>query len=129
MKRINYKVVAYFLSIFFLLVCGVFFLPTLRCKLRDGVYKKVGLAGRAMCVIRYDDAGKECSDSSECKGRCVYDAQGDIKPGSEYYKWAMSYRSGDKFKVSGFCEENNNPFDCSAEVVDGYIHVPIVCMD
>jgi len=129
MKRINYKIVVLFLGVVFLLACGIFLLPTLKCKARGGNYTKVGILGSSMCVIRYDDAGKECNDSSECKDRCVYYGRDDIKPGSKYYKWAMSYRSGDKFKVSGFCEENNNPFKCIAEVKNGFIETPVACLD
>ena len=42
-----------------------------RCESHHGKCNFFGLGGIYYCDFPYDDAGKSCSESSECKGLCV----------------------------------------------------------
>jgi len=88
-----------------------------QCKASGGKVEKVGMVGTPACVIPAADAGKTCSDSSECQGRClVEDWEGDRPP-----------PIGTKSK--GMCEASNLTFGCIAEVRRGRIATPFVCVD
>jgi len=117
--------------LFILVVIALIFLiPSIRCKNSGGSYEGVGLAGNSMCIITYKDAGQSCTNSSQCEGRCIYDGRnsnGELNSG--YIEFANNYKSGDKLQVNGYCEENNNPFKCSTEVINGYIESPVLCAD
>jgi hypothetical protein len=54
------------------------------------------------CVISFKDAGKSCSDSSECSGRCTT---------------AMGATPGTAAK--GTCTANSDPCGCFQLVVNG----------
>src|SRR5678815_476164 len=43
------------------------------CKARGGRTEPVCLAGVPACVIHHRDAGRSCTDSSQCRGKCVID--------------------------------------------------------
>ncbi len=43
------------------------------CQKQGGILKKQGMAQCYMCTINYADAGKVCSDKSDCQGACVID--------------------------------------------------------
>ena len=88
-----------------------------QCKASGGKIEKVGIVGTPACVIPTADAGKTCSDSSECQGRClVEDWEGDRPP-----------RIGTQSK--GMCEASNLTFGCIAEVRRGRIATAFVCVD
>jgi hypothetical protein len=63
----------------------------------------VGMANSITCVVPYGDAGKPCSDSSECEGRCLQ------KPPL----------MDDGAKTLGACEVNSDHFGCNSEVLGG----------
>ena len=92
--------------------------PTVeQCKASGGKVETVGMVGTPACVIPTADAGKMCSDSSECQGRClVEDWKGDRPP-----------RVGTQSK--GICETSNLTFGCIAEVRRGRIATAFVCVD
>lgn len=83
------------------------------CAARGGRYEQVGMLGTWSCVIDYADGGARCSDSSECAGQCVTDA--DPLP-----------HLGDE--VTGTCQRNNALFGCYAEVKNGRAEQPM-CFD
>jgi hypothetical protein len=43
------------------------------CMVQGGAWKRACRAQEHRCVMPYPDAGKACSDSSECKGQCLVD--------------------------------------------------------
>jgi hypothetical protein len=64
-----------------------------------------------MCVVAYKDAGKVCSDSSQCEGRCIGDRD-ETPPGQ---------------RVAGRCEADNDPCGCTTEIIGS---VPrTICVD
>ncbi len=73
------------------------------CVANGGVVKKVCRMQRPACIFAYSDAGKTCTDSSQCKGRCVIE--------DEFPEVGA--------KAIGVCERDNDLCGCSAEVIDG----------
>ncbi|RAN81692.1 hypothetical protein B5P43_08110 [Bacillus sp. SRB_336] len=41
-----------------------------QCKSGGGIVREVGMYGTPACVKPFQDAGKACSDKSECRGLC-----------------------------------------------------------
>ena len=41
------------------------------CAQQGGTIKRVCRSGIQMCVVQFQDAGKSCTDSSECQGACM----------------------------------------------------------
>ncbi|WP_022953883.1 hypothetical protein [Leucothrix mucor] len=80
------------------------------CKQQGGTWGKVGLGGFMACTIPTGDAGKSCTDSSECERRCL---TGVGEPGKQ---------------VTGQCQSSNQPFGCWAEVLKG-VAQPGLCID
>lgn len=81
------------------------------CSAKGGSILPVGKAQIPTCVIPYADAGKACTDKSQCQGECVLEsnleAQGD---------------------VAGQCQKTNRQFGCYAKVVNGKI-TGAICVD
>ncbi len=84
------------------------------CVAKGGEVRLEGLRQLPVCVVSYPDAGKVCTDSSECKGRCLaseeitdYSASGDVK---------------------GRCEADNSVFGCTAEIKNGKADIA-TCVD
>ena len=44
------------------------------CAARGGEMRRLGRLGRETCVVKYADAGKRCTDGSQCQGECRADA-------------------------------------------------------
>ena len=76
------------------------------CKAAGGVYEQAGKMQWWRCSIQYSDAGKTCSDVSDCEGKCIAE-DGD--------------RSPEATNVTGTCQASDNPFGCQAEVEDGRV--------
>lgn len=81
------------------------------CTTAGGEWKKVGLAGNLACVLKTKDAGKSCTDSSQCEERCL-----------------AGIDQTDTTKVVGQCQATNQPFGCFAEIKDG-VAEPALCID
>jgi hypothetical protein len=67
-------------------------------------------------VIPYADAGKSCTDKADCLGRCI------VRTGEDATAPLSS-------AVAGKCEVENPTFGCFAEVREGKIVTPFVCVD
>ena len=65
------------------------------CKKSGGSWQPVGMRQSMACITKYPDAGKSCTDSSQCKGGCM-----DVTPHKH-----MGTRIGK-------CREDNNRFGC-----------------
>ena len=83
------------------------------CKTKGGKWQKVGLGQFYACVIAMPDAGKSCTDSSQCEGRCLTGA-GMPDEGNK--------------QVTGACQATNQPFGCFSEVENG-VAGPGLCID
>jgi len=72
------------------------------CASYGGEWRPVCRMQKPACVISFKDAGKSCSDSSECSGRCTT---------------AMGATPGTA--VKGTCTANSDPCGCFQLVVNG----------
>lgn len=84
------------------------------CAARGGVVDTVGRMQREVCRIPHADAGKTCSNKSDCAGRCIYKGDlGDAAPAEP---------------VTGQCQQYVTQFGCFSEVDGGKIKSTI-CVD
>ena len=81
------------------------------CAKTGGEVRRVCLMGTPMCVVPFSDAGKTCSDSSECMGTCRGD--GSATPGQP---------------ATGKCQANTDPCGCFQTVEKG-VAQHMLCAD
>lgn len=81
------------------------------CAKAGGQVQPVCMLQKPMCVIAFKDAGKTCSDSSDCSGRCLI--EGQAQPQS---------------KATGKCTASNDPCGCFQIVEKGVAGYPL-CAD
>jgi hypothetical protein len=75
------------------------------CEGHGGVFKRVGRAQVEVCAVPYADAGKTCSDKSDCIGVCI-----------------ASYSEGGSQTGAGTCQTDNAPlFGCYSLVEKGVL--------
>lgn len=67
--------------------------------------KQVGKLQHWKCITPYADAGKSCTDSSQCQGDCQIPVT--TQPGTA--------------PITGTCQTDNNRFGCSATLVNGQL--------
>ncbi len=84
----------------------------LDCQKQGGTLKKQGMAQCYMCTINYADAGKVCSDSSNCQGACL-----------NYNNFAPVGKA-----TKGQCAKTNSPFGCYQRVEKG-VAKNAICVD
>ncbi len=75
-----------------------------------GAVEKVCRRQVERCVTPYADAGKQCTDNSQCAGDCLLD--GDPKPEGNV----------------GACQKDDNPCGCRSPLVAGKVFKAI-CVD
>jgi hypothetical protein len=75
-----------------------------------------------MCVTPYPDAGKACSDSSECAGDCLLDLTVRCETVGNCSTQILP-ESGTR--ASGKCEVDNDPCGSRFEVVNGVVQAPV----
>jgi hypothetical protein len=78
------------------------------CRASGGAIRNVCRLQTPACVTPYSDAGKRCTDSRKCKGKCLLNADSD-----------RPFRPGDF--ATGRCEVDNDPCGCKFEVVNGRV--------
>jgi pimeloyl-ACP methyl ester carboxylesterase len=83
------------------------------CQARGGEVRPVCRRQVPRCVVRYPDAGKRCSNKSDCQGRCLVDGERSLRPGDP---------------ANGRCEEDDDPCGCKFEVKNGKLAGGI-CVD
>lgn len=73
------------------------------CAKAGGEVRRVCMMGVPMCVVTFADAGKACSDSAECSGRCLVKEAGaqPMQP------------------AKGQCAATNDPCGCFQTVEKG----------
>jgi hypothetical protein len=89
------------------------------CPWRGGHIERRGMFGDRVCVTPYPDAGRACTDSSQCAGRCL------LSYGSPEVT-IQSHPIGRE--AAGQCEADSPTFGCYGEIVQGRITRP-VCDD
>ena len=95
---------------------GLAYVPVEQCPAAGGtVVVRGGLTPAPICVVRTPDANKRCTDSSQCKGRCIVDDDGE-----------EGLRRG--ARATGACEADNATFGCFAEVRRGRL-MGSLCVD
>ena len=83
-----------------------------KCEAAGGSVYPSGLLGWENCIQPYADAGKTCSDSSDCTGGCRYTGSG----------------ASIGETVTGTCQINDSPFGCFQSVDNGRATPPL-CVD
>lgn len=83
------------------------------CESANGIWRREGLAGIYACVLPAQDAGKACTDSSQCEYRCLAAANSNFQIGQ---------------KAEGQCQVNSSPFGCRTEIKGGKAE-PTLCID
>jgi hypothetical protein len=86
-----------------------------KCDRPGQFWARRGLMGEKMCVTPYPDAGKACSDRSDCAGRCIAD-----------YAAVKGQTSGSP--AVGKCQADDALFGCYAEVRQGRLGARL-CVD
>jgi putative hemolysin len=81
------------------------------CSAKGGAIQPVGKAQIPTCVTPYADAGKACTDKSQCQGACVL--EGNLEP---------------QGPVTGACQKTDRQFGCYAKVVNGKT-TGAICVD
>lgn len=71
------------------------------CTASGGTIERRGRIGAEVCVHTYADAGKACTDSSQCEGKCV----GAMGPETQ--------------QTAGSCQKDDHLFGCYAEILGG----------
>lgn len=83
------------------------------CAKAGGDLRPVCRMQKPMCLITFSDAGKTCSDGSDCgSGRCVASEKGAAKSGP----------------ATGVCRPTNDPCGCYTRIEDG-VAQPTICVD
>ena len=86
------------------------------CAAEGGSYQREGMLGWWRCTMPYSDAGKACSDRSDCEGKCLTGADN----GGDW-----SFETGG---ARGVCQATDSPFGCYAEIIDGRVNGTL-CVD
>jgi hypothetical protein len=83
------------------------------CTAKGGTVRPVCRMQKPACVIAYADAGKTCSDKSDCQGRCLHQGEAPADPATA---------------VTGQCQATSDPCGCFTTVVKGHVG-PGMCVD
>ena len=86
---------------------------TSSCTARGGEMRQVGRMQTWQCVVKYADAGKRCTDASQCEGQCEIAGNSGIAPGTA---------------TAGVCQADSNRFGCRTTVKDGKAEATL-CID
>ena len=81
------------------------------CAALGGQLQKVCRSQTLACLVPFRDAGKPCTDKSQCQGRCLAVGRPDMG-----------------VAVAGRCETNHGPCGCFTTVVRGKVDGSI-CVD
>lgn len=86
------------------------------CARRGGFIGRPGMSGARICLIRFADAGRQCTDGSQCAGDCL------VEPNAE-----MRAR-GLRGEAVGQCQPYTPYFGCNATVTAGRLSATL-CVD
>ena len=82
------------------------------CRMRGGEWTRYGLPPKPVCLMKTKDAGKSCTDSSQCQGACV--------------NYGPNLTRGQKAK--GECTAKNIVIGCFTSIKDGKAEMSL-CVD
>lgn len=82
------------------------------CIAKGGQWQRVGRIQQLSCVLPTSDAGKACTDASQCEMLCLATGS-DVVPGTA---------------VTGQCSASTNIFGCKTRVKDGKVEGTL-CID
>jgi len=82
------------------------------CTKGGGKVERRGRMGMELCVRPYADAGKTCTDSSQCDGKCIGNAGA----------------APDASQVAGQCQADDRLFGCYFEIKGGKA-ANAICVD
>ena len=82
------------------------------CAAKGGTLQVFGRMIEPRCIIPYKDAGKVCTDKSECEGQC----------------WATDTKPGPDGMLQGKCQPTNMFYGCNRHLVKGQA-MPVLCVD
>lgn len=83
------------------------------CLAKGGTYSKQGRLQTYRCVTQFSDAGKSCTDSSECQGSCL-NSDTAIEAGTS--------------SVKGTCAADDSLFGCR-QLIEGGVAKGTLCVD
>ncbi len=86
---------------------------TSSCTARGGEMRQVGRMQTWQCVVKYADAGKRCTDASQCEGDCEIAGNSSVAPGA---------------RATGVCQADSNRFGCRTTIKDGKAEATL-CID
>lgn len=82
------------------------------CEKDGGVLKRVSRAQVEQCAVPYADAGKACSDKSDCIGACT-----------------APYSDGGAQRASGTCQADSVALFGCYSIVEKGVAGPSICLD
>lgn len=85
-----------------------------QCSQQNGSMQRQGMAGCYTCTITYEDAGKTCSDKSDCLGDC------------KNYGEPIAMNVPNQ---TGQCASNNVVFGCYQTIKNGMATNAMICID
>ena len=88
-----------------------------QCAARGGRVATAGLSGEDMCAELYRDAGRRCSDGSQCMGDCLLDEAS-----------LNGKRPVHDMEAAGLCQAFAYPFGCRNLIEDGRLTLGL-CVD
>ncbi|WP_292035705.1 MULTISPECIES: hypothetical protein [unclassified Brevundimonas] len=83
------------------------------CTAQGGEMRQVGRMQSWQCVVKYADAGKRCTDASQCEGQCEIAGNSGVTPGAA---------------AVGVCQADSNRFGCRTTVKAGNAEATL-CID
>ena len=86
---------------------------TSSCTARGGEMRQVVRMQTWQCVVKFADAGKRCTDASQCEGQCEIAGNSGVAPGA---------------RAVGQCQADSNRFGCRTTVKDGKAEATL-CID
>ena len=85
----------------------------LQCEQLGGRWTAIGRAQNWTCLVDYPDAGKACTDTAQCQGRCL--VQGEFLAAGK--------------PAAGVCQRDaSQRFGCRQPVENG-VAGPVLCVD
>ncbi len=78
------------------------------CTQDGGEWKPVCMAQEPACITAFPDAGKSCTDGSQCTGDCL--AEGEL---------------ADEANATGVCQRDDNPCGTFTRINDGVAEIGI----
>ncbi|MCX6695605.1 MAG: hypothetical protein NTU61_04855 [Candidatus Altiarchaeota archaeon] len=88
------------------------------CEALGGIWGRMGLSPSESCNLPTSDAGKTCSDNSECEGMCI----AELSPLNQ-----ARLGKGEYVKAKGKCSERRKNVGCLAMVQEGEVR-GMLCM-